>query len=75
MQNPSSLHPVDGTNVVKLRPATQVAPTTSEPSGVARAESSDALGTQSVLESICTESYGPVLDRVIDRIAPHLGGT
>jgi hypothetical protein len=34
-----------------------------------------ALGAQSVVESICAETYGPVLDRVIDKIAPQLGGS
>ena len=34
-----------------------------------------SLGAQSVVESICAETYGPVLDRVIDKIAPQLGGT
>lgn len=34
-----------------------------------------SLGAQSVVESICAETYGPVLDRMIDKIAPQLGGT
>ncbi|MEY4511382.1 MAG: hypothetical protein RLZZ450_3504, partial [Pseudomonadota bacterium] len=33
------------------------------------------LGAQSVVESICAETYGPVLDRMIDKIAPQLGGS
>jgi len=38
-------------------------------------EVAKALGAQSVVESICAETYGPVLDRVIDKIAPQLGGS
>jgi hypothetical protein len=34
-----------------------------------------SLGAQSVVESICAETYGPALDRVIDKIAPQLGGS
>jgi len=37
-------------------------------------EVAQGLGAQSVVESICAETYGPVLDRVVDKIAPLLGG-
>lgn len=36
-------------------------------------EVAKGLGPQSVVESICAESYGPVLDRMVDKIAPQLG--
>jgi hypothetical protein len=34
-----------------------------------------SLGAHSVVESICAETYGPVIDQVINKIAPHLDRT